>query len=276
MPITYKGLIKLVCFLCLLILLLYKLPTTAFSATDHIVISEVQIGGDTADEEFVELYNPTDTPFDLTNWRLARKTGTTTSNLVNGFSISIQPHSYLLVAPTSQINGIAVDQVYTTTARVTSNNTIHLIDLDDVNIDTIGMGSATEFEDQATSSPENNTSVARVDVKFDSDNNFADFAILEIPTPQNSLTNQTTPTETPSPTPTPTQSPTPSPTSEPTAIPTPTSTILPSPTTEPLPTATPRTIGYFRFPNKTTTCSLVYENKKVLFLRFLLPKIKCS
>jgi len=39
-------------------------PVTAEEVPEHVVISEVQI----ADNEFVELYNPTDSAIDMTDW----------------------------------------------------------------------------------------------------------------------------------------------------------------------------------------------------------------
>ena len=67
---------------------------------NHIVISEIQIGGATATDEFVELYNPTTSPINISGWRLLRNTmtGGTTDNLVTSFgSFTIQPGGYFLV-----------------------------------------------------------------------------------------------------------------------------------------------------------------------------------
>ena len=45
--------------------------TNVFSATaSHVVISEIQIAGGNSNDEFVELYNPTNASVNLTGWRL--------------------------------------------------------------------------------------------------------------------------------------------------------------------------------------------------------------
>jgi len=48
------------------------------STASHVVISEVQVGGTLVDDEFVELYNPTNSAISLSGWRLRRKTSTGT------------------------------------------------------------------------------------------------------------------------------------------------------------------------------------------------------
>ncbi|MFH1048473.1 MAG: lamin tail domain-containing protein, partial [Patescibacteria group bacterium] len=41
----------------------------------HLVISEIQIAGVTADDEFIELYNPTDMAVDLLGWSIQYRGG---------------------------------------------------------------------------------------------------------------------------------------------------------------------------------------------------------
>ena len=53
-------------------------PSIAKAATDNstVVISQIQVSGTgNAHQEFVELYNPTTSDIDLTNWELAKKNG---------------------------------------------------------------------------------------------------------------------------------------------------------------------------------------------------------
>lgn len=48
--------------------------SVAKAATNHIVISQIQLSGEgNAQDEFVELYNPTNVAIEMTEWRLTRK-----------------------------------------------------------------------------------------------------------------------------------------------------------------------------------------------------------
>src|SRR3989344_2714382 len=86
-------------FLLLIVILLFKAKSTYSALATYVVISEVQIGGGVADDEFVELYNPTESSVDLSGWRLTRKNtaGTTENNLVASLSGSIPAHGYFLI-----------------------------------------------------------------------------------------------------------------------------------------------------------------------------------
>src|SRR3989344_8548213 len=88
-------------FLGLLYLRNLQIQNASAAAANHIVISEVQVGNTgEADDEFLELYNPTDSPIDLTNWRIARKSsaGNDQTDLVASVSGSIPSHGYFLFA----------------------------------------------------------------------------------------------------------------------------------------------------------------------------------
>jgi len=59
------GQVKVVLVAAVAILFAFGfVPVVAHVAPEHVVISEVQI----ADNEFVELYNPTDSAIDMTGW----------------------------------------------------------------------------------------------------------------------------------------------------------------------------------------------------------------
>src|SRR3989338_11292613 len=66
-------------------------PTPTSPVVNQIVISEVQIIGDNASNDFVELYNPTDNSVDLSGWqiRIKSSTGTDASLVLIGNGISI-------------------------------------------------------------------------------------------------------------------------------------------------------------------------------------------
>lgn len=230
--------------------------TISQAATNHIVISQIQlrgVGTGTADNEFVELYNPTSIPVNLTGWRLRRETSATSSaNLVASMSGTIHPNGYFLIASPEYAASISADLSYSTTQHLASDNAVVLYgDAGVTIVDKVGMGNVNDFETLATVNPPNGGSIIRkVDDTGgngqDTDSNSDDFATLSVSTPRNSTvviiptptnTSTPTPTLTPTNTPIPTPTDTPIPTSTPTPLPT--NTPTPIPTNTPVPTATP-------------------------------------
>lgn len=249
-------------------------PTHAVSP--NVVISEIQIAGTAANDEFVELYNPTNQAVDLTGWRLSRRSSSATgslTNLVSSLSGSIQPRGYFLLANPA-FTSTQVDQYYSaTTSGVAANNTVILFsDNGQTVVDKVGMGTAEDNETASSVLPEAGQSIERKANAnataqsmqgggsdefqgngWDSDSNLNDFVARTIPQPQHSQSSlepvlSPSPSQTPSPalspsptvvpSPTQTPSPTPSLTTTPTVTPTPEPT--PSPTAIPSPTATPQ------------------------------------
>jgi hypothetical protein len=263
-------------------------------ATDHIVINEVQVGGTTADDEFVELYNSTGSDVSLLGWRLSTKSsaGTSTSNLVTTFpDVSIKSHGYLLIASPEYDDIPPKDLSYSTTAHIGANNTVVLYsDAGSTVIDMVGMGTAAIKEEANAPLPVNNSSIERVS-NLDTDNNASDFQIREISDPQNSsfieptsTPIEETPTPTPIPTATPTETPAPTSTITPTVSPTesPTSTVTPTPTIEPTETPSPTTAPSNNPPGWSKSPVFTCQNPHVptwvyLLLKFLMPqKFNCS
>ncbi len=216
------------------------------SAVNHIVISQVQIEGTTAADEFVELYNPTAQDVDLSGFRLTRKTSSgTQGNLVASLSGTIKARSYFLITPQSGYTGSsAADLEYSVaSAPLASDNTIIIYSDEGVSVvDKVGMGDASDFEASTTAVPGPGESIARMiddtgGNGLDTDNNENDFELSQVSNPRNSSVT-ILPTETPTPTEVPTDTPTP--TSEPTSTvtPTPTEIVTPTPTeSEPTPTS---------------------------------------
>lgn len=251
---------------------------TARGATGHVVISEIQVAGVTASDEFVELYNPTESPITMSNWKLKKtSSGGTEAALVSNLNGTIQAHGFFLIAKSPGYTGLTLPDV-TYLSSIGDDNTILLYtESDPTPIDKVGMdspdtaGAASDPEGLPMTQPPAGLSIERKANSLstiqsmgiggtdefagngeDSDNNFADFITRSSPQPQNSHSEIepvfATPTETASPTETPTFTPTETatPTASPTEVPTPTPTESPIATETPSPTPS-------ETPNPTST-----------------------
>lgn len=242
-------------------------PAHSATAT-NIVISEIQIAGVNANDEFVELYNPTDMAIDLAGWRLTRFTSTgTEGNLVASMSGVIPAHGYFLVAHASYSGTVNPDLDYSTSNNIPASGAAALYsDAGQTIIDLIGFGANTHNETTPFQNPPTGQSAERkaqsdstsllmaiggLHELFgngeDTNNNSLDFLTRTIPQPQNSSAMETlpqvtvtnTPTMTPSVTITNTPTPTNSPTPTVTTSPMPTITMTPTPTLTPTNSPTP-------------------------------------
>jgi competence ComEA-like helix-hairpin-helix protein len=166
-------------------------PTLA----NHIVISEIQIEGETVKDEFIELYNPTDQPIDLMGWKLTRKTSGGTENTILSnetkikFEGIIPPKSYFLIThPDSKFKPIA-DVVHSGSQSLAKDNALILYDSSDNVVDKVGWGEIQDFEKAPfPQNPGKEKSLNRrkwQDFYVDNDDNSIDFEIKD-PTPTNS------------------------------------------------------------------------------------------
>ncbi|MBI3098946.1 MAG: lamin tail domain-containing protein [Planctomycetes bacterium] len=169
------------------------------SWTNHVVISEVQIAGDGgADDEFIELYNPTSSAVTLTGWKieLYDSTGGSTGDLVSSFpATTIAAYSYVLVASPAY-NGGASDVSYSSGFRMSSNNSVRFVNASAVYVDGVAWGSATGGGREGGSAypinPPSEQSMERKPIAstqgngVDSDNNNSDFGAASPSAPQSS------------------------------------------------------------------------------------------
>ncbi len=253
--------------------LLFGKSKVIFSATAaHIVISEVQVGGGVANDEFIELYNPTSSSVDLSSWSIQKETTGGTfarKNFESGDSIS--SHGYFLVAHSDYDDAsVPADMTHGSFTLSSTGGTVFLVN-DQVDlvtgdeatiVDKVAIGDTAQDAETSPFStiPPVNQSIERKPGESnltggngeDTDNNSNDFNLRTTSEPQNTssqtetpaeATDTPTPTEEPSPTPTVeptlTESPTPTPTVTPTEAPSPTITEAPSITPTEEPTATP-------------------------------------
>lgn len=249
-----------VLFFFLLVLFTFVNPSSAATST-HVVISEIQISDASSSNsaDFVELYNPTNSPINIGDLRLVKRTssGTTDSNLISFTSSHIIPaHGYFLWCSTEEALNTTCDAV--TSSNISNNNSIGLRQNPTQTgalIDAVTLGSVTNplGEGSPLAAPADGKSVERKANSLstvasmttgadqfsgngeDTENNLSDFITRATSQPQNTAsTVETIPN-----TPTPTISLTPTATVSPTLTPSVTVTSTPTPTLSLTPTASP-------------------------------------
>ena len=282
----------------------------------HIVINEIQTAGNSANDEFVELYNQSANPLTMTNWKLTHKISNgAQSNLVSTLNGTIPAYGYFLIAHPIGYSSNTIKNIgYSSSSySVTSDNTVILYDQSNLVIDKVGMGTPFESEASPAPQPPANSSIERISHR-DTNNNALDFIINNSPNPQNSLSPVDPPSVSPSPTIQPSLDPTPSPSFEPstepspsvspTIIPSASPSIVPSPTPiiSPSPTIVPSSsplIESSATPNPTVNpspsisptpipsdrilfnkfniiCKLQYSAKQIARFIFYIPKLTCT
>ncbi|MFA5048025.1 MAG: lamin tail domain-containing protein [Patescibacteria group bacterium] len=187
---------------------IFYLFNFSLAATNHLVISEIQIdsinGAGGTEDDFVELYNPQEATASLTNWSIQKTSASGGSLYRKELSGTIPAHGFFLIVR----NGGNTNQALKNSANIlasdssfslSENNSIYLVnnneDIADVNdpniIDKVGWGNTVSFENQTTTNPLGGQSLERgpggdFGNGNDADNNLNDFFIQNNPNPQNS------------------------------------------------------------------------------------------
>lgn len=172
--------------------LLAAAPAQAASA--DIVISEVYGGGGnsgaTWKNDFVELYNRSNAPVDVSGWLVQyySAAGTAPSSGTATLSGSVAPkHTYLvqMAAGAGGTTPLPAPDAVGGAAMSGTNGRVDLIQADSTVVDRVGYGTATPAEGSAAPALSNTTSATRNSPCVDTDNNATDFRSTE-PTPENS------------------------------------------------------------------------------------------
>lgn len=136
-------------------------------ASAGVIINEVQIGGATATDEFIELYNSGDTSQDLTDWSIKRKTSSGTEySLVSSSRLkdkSILANSYFLLAKESgYVGNITPDVLWPSSASYSLANDNTILLYNNTNVDSIskvGWGNASDCDGTCVSNPTDGNSL---------------------------------------------------------------------------------------------------------------------
>jgi len=191
---------------------------TTTAQAENVIISEIKIGNvGEADDEWIELYNPTNADIDLESLPLKlhiRNSVGTDNNKIINFTRSVIPAKgfFLLASATNYTGGVPADATYSTSGiKLVSNGGIYISmsAASSTNvIDQVGWGSQPFDGYENTAFTDNPSSVQSLERKanatsskellvngvhqwlgngYDSDNNSQDFVLQTSPNPQNSL-----------------------------------------------------------------------------------------
>jgi hypothetical protein len=110
-----------------------------------VIINEVQIGGATTSDEFIELYNNSSSDIDLSGWYLKKRTSTgaeyslVATSRLEGKTISANSY-FLLGNENGYAGSVSLDATWASSNTIASNNQIVLFSLSD-SVDTVSIGS---------------------------------------------------------------------------------------------------------------------------------------
>jgi hypothetical protein len=123
-------------FICLFIFF----PVSVFS--QELIITEVQVGGDSPDSSYIKIYNQGEKNIDVSNFKIIKKSSTGKEYSVRVFpkNTFIQPKEYFTWANSKDNYHLYVDADVYSSTKISLNNSVALISKDSVLIDAVGWG----------------------------------------------------------------------------------------------------------------------------------------
>src|ERR1700754_88403 len=171
--------------------------TRVSAASTTILISEFRTRGTNGgNDEFIELYNATSSPIDISGWKIngSSNAGVTSTRVTINAGTSISAHGHFLAVNNGALGysgAVAGNQTYAT--GVADDGGIAVLNPSNSIIDAVGMSAGSAYK-EGTTLAQLNTNVNRSYERKpggtngsgnDTDNNSADFQILTPSAPQN-------------------------------------------------------------------------------------------
>jgi len=169
-------------FTLILSLSLFFIPSLT-KAIESILVIEVQIAGDSSNNDFIKIYNPTNNDLEIDGFKLRKRSSTGSESSIRAFpqGSKILAHSNFLWANSESnfANSLSADVSSKTT--LAKNNSIAILNSDGLILDSLAWGESSDPFVEGQSSPENpepNQRLARKQnngVYQDTNNNGQDF-----------------------------------------------------------------------------------------------------
>jgi len=193
--ITKTPSFKILFIFVFFILFLFSPLNFAFGEEiNHLIITEVQITGESAYNDFIEIYNPTDSEIDISGYKLKKRNSKGNESSIRVFpeGSKIGPKSYFLWANSKEGYADSIKADLQSTATLAKDNSIALFDPEDTIIDALAWGDSQNPFVEGSPFPQNpgkNQSLERKCLEGtyqDKNNNANDFKINENPSPTGS------------------------------------------------------------------------------------------
>ena len=173
---------------------LFLIPLES-SATDHLLITEVQIAGQSSSNDFVEIYNPGDSSLDISGYKLRKRAKTGSEYSVRVFPEGgvIPANGYFLWANTKDGYNEILGADVASSQTLAKNNSLALLDSEGNVLDRLAWGSDLENPfGEGAAFPKNPEAGQSLERKFlngdyqDTNDNANDFILNDNPSPRGS------------------------------------------------------------------------------------------
>jgi hypothetical protein len=155
------------------------------SMVNHLVIAGVEIAGAESSNDFVKIYDPTDTAVDMSGWKLRKKSSTGSDASLREFPAgsTIAARSYFVWANSADGFSQSIGADASSTVTLAANNSVALFDAAGAEVDAVAWGTGTNQYGEGAPYPTNpgeNQTLGRRFINgsvVDTDNNDSDFSL---------------------------------------------------------------------------------------------------